>query len=94
MTSTPLPPPDHATWLQDVKAVIKTARIAVARAANQELILLYWDLDRGIVEKQEGLGWGKSVVETLSTNLREAYPGVKGFAANNLWLIRQFEASL
>lgn len=53
MTTAPLPPPDYATWLQDVKARIQAARIAVARAANRELILLYWDLGRGIVEKQE-----------------------------------------
>ncbi len=29
-------------------------------------------------------------METLSADLREAYPGVKGFSANNLWLMRQF----
>jgi hypothetical protein len=88
------PPPDYPTWLQDVKARIQAARIVVARAANRELILLYWDLGRGIVEKQELIGWGKSVQETLSADLSEAYPGVKGFSANNLWLMRQFEASL
>ena len=94
MTTVPHPPPDYATWLQDVKAHIQAARIGAARAVNRELILLYWDLGRGIVEKQELLGWGKSVVETLSTDLREAYPGVKGYSANNLWLMRQLEASL
>jgi hypothetical protein len=77
-----------------VKARIQAARIAVARAANRELILLDWDLSRAIVEKQEAMGWGKSVVETLSADLRELYPGVKGFSANNLWLMRQLEASL
>jgi predicted nuclease of restriction endonuclease-like (RecB) superfamily len=90
MTTAPLPPSAYATWLQDVKVRIQVARIAVARAANRELILLYWDLGRGIVEKQEAMGWGKSVVETLSADLREAYPCVKGFSANNLWLMRQF----
>ncbi len=90
--TSPLPPPDYATWLQDVKVRIQAARIVVARAANRELILLYWDLGRWIVEKQELMGWGKSVVETLAVDLREAYPGVKGFSVNHLWLIRQFEA--
>jgi hypothetical protein len=52
--------------------------------------LLYWDLGRGIVEKQEAMGWGKTVVERLSGDLREAYPGVKVFSANNLWLMWQF----
>jgi hypothetical protein len=55
-----------------VKARIQAARIAVARAANRELILLYWDLGRGIVEKQGLMGWGKTVVERLSGDLREA----------------------
>jgi hypothetical protein len=73
-----------------VKARIQAARIAVARAANRELILLYWDLGRGIVEKQGLMGWGKTVVERLSGDLREAYPGVKVFSANNLWLMWQF----
>lgn len=36
----------------------------------------------------------ESFVDAFSTDLREAYPGVKGFSANNLWLTRQFEASL
>ena len=85
-------PPDYATWLQHVKARIQSARIAVARAANRELILLYWDLGREIVEKQEAMGSGKSVVEMLAVDLGEAYPGVKGFSVNHLWLIRQFEA--
>ena len=30
------------------------------------------------------MDWRKSVVETLFADLREAYPGVKGFSANNL----------
>jgi hypothetical protein len=94
MTAAPPPPPVYATWLQDVKARIQAARIAVARAANRELILLDWDLSRAIVEKQEAMGWGKSVVETLSADLRELYPGVMGCSANNLWLMRQLEASL
>ena len=56
MTNAPLPPPDYPTWLQEVKTRIQFARIGAARAVNRELILLYWDLGRGIVEKQELLG--------------------------------------
>jgi predicted nuclease of restriction endonuclease-like (RecB) superfamily len=80
MSDTSLLSPDYATWLHTLKARIQSARISAARAANRELILLYWDIGRGIVEKQQSLGWGKSVVERLS---------VRGFSANNLWLMRQ-----
>ena len=81
---------DYAAWLGGLKSRIRSARISAARAVNRELILLYWDIGRGIVEKQEDLGWGKSVVEQLSLDLRSEFPGMKGFSANNLWLMRQF----
>lgn len=81
---------DYATWLHTLKARIQSARISAARAANRELILLYWDLGRGIVEKQQALGWGKSVVERLSADLQAEFPGARGYSANNLWLMRQF----
>lgn len=76
--------PDYAAWLREVKSRILSARISAARAVNRELILLYWDIGRGIMEKQEDLGWGKSVVEQLSLDLRAEFPGMEGFSANNL----------
>ncbi|MBE3049120.1 hypothetical protein IMZ48_42790, partial [Candidatus Bathyarchaeota archaeon] len=53
-------------------------------------ILLYWDIGRAIVEKQHVLGWGESVVEVVAADLRRTFPGVRGFSANNVWLMRQF----
>jgi predicted nuclease of restriction endonuclease-like (RecB) superfamily len=61
-----------------------------ARAVNNETILLYWDIGRGIVEKQQTHGWGDSVVEMVAADLRHAFPGMRGFSANNVWLMRQF----
>ena len=90
MSAKLIPSPDYAAWLREVKSRILSARISAARAVNRELILLYWDIGRGIMEKQEDLGWGKSVVEQLSLDLRAEFPGMKGFSANNLWLMRQF----
>jgi predicted nuclease of restriction endonuclease-like (RecB) superfamily len=43
-----------------------------------------------IVDKQEQLGWGKSVVENLAQDLQKEFPGTKGFSARNLWLMRSF----
>ena len=91
MTNMSITPPVYSTWLQDVKTCIQSARIDAARAVNRELILLYWDLGRGIVEKQELMGWGKSVVDKLSADLMAEYPGLQGFSAKNLWLMRPFD---
>jgi len=47
----------YVSWLGDVKMRIRSARTVAARTINRELILLYWDIGRGIVEKQQQLGW-------------------------------------
>ena len=79
-----IPSPDYTAWLGEVKSRIQSARISAARSVNRDLILLYWDIGRGIVEKQEELGWGESVIERLSGDLRRAFPETRGFSPRNL----------
>jgi predicted nuclease of restriction endonuclease-like (RecB) superfamily len=52
--------------------------------------LLYWDIGRGIVEKQAVEGWGESVVERLAADLRAEFPDMRGFSPANMWRMRQF----
>jgi hypothetical protein len=81
---------DYVAFVAELKERILTARISAARAVNRDLILLYWDIGRGIVERQSQFGWGKSVVERLAKDLQKAFPGLKGFSAGNLWAMRRF----
>ena len=48
---------EYVDFVTQLKTRIQSARISAARAVNRDLILLYWDIGRGIVEKQEELGW-------------------------------------
>ena len=84
------PPADYTNLLVAVKERIRSAQLAALKAVNTELVGLYWDLGRMIVERQEQAGWGKSVVERLSQDLRREFPGVAGFSVQNLWYMRQF----
>jgi hypothetical protein len=49
-----------------------------------------WDIGRAIVEKQQTLGWGESVVEMVSADLKRAFPGMSGFSSRNVWYMRRF----
>jgi len=80
----------YLNFLQDIKNRIMSARINAFRSVNRELICLYWDIGRGIVEKQKELGWGQSVVELLSKDIRKDLPGITGFSARNLWDMKRF----
>jgi predicted nuclease of restriction endonuclease-like (RecB) superfamily len=50
---------------------------------------LYWDIGAATREKQAAQGWGDSVVERLSSDLKRAFAGTTGFSAINLWRIHQ-----
>ena len=78
----------YAAFLSELKTRIASARNQAVRAVNQELILLYWDIGKSILEKQEREGWGKKVIQQLSRDLSGAFPEMKGFSARNLDYMR------
>lgn len=80
----------YAELLVEVKQRIRAAQLAALRAVNQQLIGLYWDIGRLIVERQQGDTWGRSVVEQLARDLQGEFPGLGGFSARNLWRMRDF----
>jgi predicted nuclease of restriction endonuclease-like (RecB) superfamily len=54
------------------------------------MVLLYWDIGRLILDRQEREGWGTKVIERLAADLGAAYPELKGFSARNLLFMRSF----
>ncbi|MBI5595794.1 MAG: DUF1016 domain-containing protein [Elusimicrobia bacterium] len=89
MGTSPLPA-GYRQVLEGIKERIRTARVKAALASNRELISLYWDIGRTIVERQRAQGWGKSVVERLAGDLQAEFPGVSGFSRQNIWYMRAF----
>src|SRR6201993_4649900 len=85
-----LVPDSYGALLREIKERIRAAQYAALRAVNRELINLYWDIGRLIVERQAGQTWGRSIVHNLATDLQVEFPGVAGFSAPNLYKMRQF----
>ena len=83
-------PRGYPDLLTEIKQRIRSAQYAALKAVNKELVGLYWDIGRMIVERQAAKAWGKAVVKRLSADLQREFPGVGGFSAQNLWYMRQF----
>jgi predicted nuclease of restriction endonuclease-like (RecB) superfamily len=81
---------DYLKFLKEIKEKIISARITAYHKLNSELIKLYWEIGKKIVERQKRFGWGKSVVEKFSNDLRHEFSATKGYSAQNLWYMRQF----
>jgi len=90
MRNGPIVGSDYVQFLSDLKKRILTARVSVARAVNRGLILLYWDIGRAIVEKQELLNWGDSVVEMVAKDLQRDLPAITGLSPRNLRDMKRF----
>lgn len=82
----------YTPFFDEIKNKIRAAQYAAMREVNIQLIQLYWEIGRSISEKQK-LGWGKSIVESLSVYLKREFPQTKGFSSTNLWLMTQFYQS-
>jgi predicted nuclease of restriction endonuclease-like (RecB) superfamily len=85
--------PEYRQFIEQLKARVVSARISAARAVNSDLMRLYWEIGRGIVEKQQVLGWGESVVEMVSADLQRAFPQMTGFSPRNVWAMRRLYAT-
>jgi len=79
---------EYTNLLQDVKQRIRSAQYEALRAVNKELISLYWDIGKMIVDRQKKYGWGKSIVENLSKDLQLEFHGMQGFSERNIWYMR------
>src|SRR3989339_2139188 len=81
---------EYKIFFKEIKERIYKAQYDALKAVNKELINLYWDIGKSIVAKQEKLGWGKAIVETLAKDLQKEFPGIQGFSSANLWRMRNF----
>ncbi len=83
-------PTGYADWLAELKTRIHIAQQRATLAVNRELVLLYWQIGRDILNRQAEQGWGAKVIERLAHDLRTAFPDMKGFSRANLMYMRAF----
>src|SRR5688572_25483108 len=83
-------PISYTSFLEQLKKKIQQTQLKATLAVNSELIRLYWEIGKSIVEKQEQEGWGSQVIEKLCKDLQNAFPGMQGFSRANIFKIRAF----
>lgn len=69
---------------------IKETRQRFIMQANNGMIELYWHIGNDILKRQKTEGWGASVIDRLSADLKEEFPEMNGFSARNLRNMKRF----
>ncbi len=78
---------DYLAFLESVKLDIAQTRSRAVASVNRELVCMYWRIGANLNEHNV---WGSSVIDTLSKDIRAAFPGIKGFSARNLRYMAKF----
>jgi predicted nuclease of restriction endonuclease-like (RecB) superfamily len=86
-------PDDYAALLTEVKERVRSAQYKALRAVNKQLVSLYWDIGRLIVERKMDAKHGQAVAEQLAADLRTEFPGVSGFSRRNIFYMRELYVS-
>lgn len=86
-------PAGYAELLATVKDRVRTARVRAHRAANTELLTLYWSIGQAILDRQQDEGWGTRVIDRLAEDLRKEFPDMRGLSRSNLKYMRQAAAA-
>lgn len=78
--------------LADIKQRIAAAQVRAVLAVNTELLTLYWDIGRRLLQWQAEQGWGAAVVAQMAQDLHAMFPSMKGFSRSSLFAMRQLYA--
>jgi predicted nuclease of restriction endonuclease-like (RecB) superfamily len=81
---------EYRQFLIEVKERVRTAQYAALKTVNSELVGLYWDIGKMIVQRQNNADHGAAIAEQLSKDLQAEFPGIGGFSRRNLFYMREF----
>ncbi len=83
-------PAGYAEFVTELKTRVRSAQLKAAVTVNAEMIRLYWDIGRAILERQETARWGSKVIDQIGDDLQQEFPGVGGFSRQNIYRMRAF----
>lgn len=81
---------DYAQAVKAIKQAIVVCRYRVARQMNGEVLGLYYSIGRYISEQSRNAQWGSGAIRTISEQLQQEIPGLRGFSEGNMRKMRLF----
>ena len=70
----------YRSILDNLKEKIRQARVKAILSVNAQLIVVYWEIGKVILEQQKNEGWGAKIIERLASDLKIEFPDETGFS--------------
>ncbi|MCL2796582.1 MAG: PDDEXK nuclease domain-containing protein [Firmicutes bacterium] len=78
---------EYFAVLEDIKTRIKSAQYRAVLGANKELMELYWNIGKIIIDNTK---YGVGFLKNLSRDIILDFPDIQGFSVRNLNYMRKF----
>ncbi|MGN0078252.1 MAG: YhcG family protein [Coriobacteriales bacterium] len=78
---------EYKESLSRVVGIISSARANAVQRASAEMVRMYWETGAVL---NENAAYGTAFIESLSRDIRAAFPGIKGFSARSLRYMAKF----
>jgi hypothetical protein len=87
------PPADYAGLLSDLEQQVRTSRAVAMRAANADMLRLYWTVGRTLLGRQQAGSAPPGVIDRLARDLHAVLPGMTTLTPANLGAMQAFAAA-
>lgn len=81
---------DYANWLNELRQNYRQCQIRASVKVNSEMLRFYWQLGKGIAQREKQSQWGEGFYEKLSRDLKATLSGAHSFTPRNLRYIKKF----
>lgn len=81
---------DYINWVQDIKQRFRNAQLKAVVHVNTEMLRFYWSVGRDMYNMHIEERWGEGVVRQFALDMRNEFPGEKGFSDTNVKYMRRW----
>lgn len=81
---------EYLLFLSKLKNKIISSQQDAAISVNKELLMFYWKIGNLILDKKKEQGWEENIINSLSNDLKAAFPDVQGFSEKNIRYMCKF----
>lgn len=81
---------NYIAEVQQIRNAINISRYRAAKLANAEMLRLYYSVGKFISLNTRNAKWGTGALKSISNQLQQEMPGLKGFSEGNMRKMRLF----
>lgn len=78
---------DYQDALKHIVDIVNQSRANAVQKASAEMVRMYWLIGNELVQRSE---WGNRFIDSLSKDIRTAFPGIRGFSVRSLKYMAKF----